>query len=93
MPHLAPPLCVHRFLAVALLSTPAGGTRRQFRRDLLHCLEGERHRYSVDKCVTQLSFFWPQALLPFANAPVLFTTEMFRLGMIAEIICIAVLFW
>ena len=44
MPHAAPSLCVHRppLRRLALLATPVGGTRRQFRRTSSIAFEGEQ---------------------------------------------------
>jgi len=45
------------------------GARSQFRSFLSPlAFGGTPLGYSVDKCATQPCFFWPQALLPFANA-------------------------
>ena len=52
---------------VALLATPAGGTRRQFRRTSSIAFEGEQPDYSVDKCATRLNFLLAAGAITFAK--------------------------
>ena len=54
--------------AVALLATPAGGTRRQFRRDLLYCLWASSPATVWTSVPHGYTSFWPQALLPFSRS-------------------------
>ena len=52
MPHFAPSLCVHRppLRRLALLATPVGGTRRQFRRTSSIAFDGEQPGFRAGKC-------------------------------------------